>query len=80
MISMAYASTAPRAFAFTALPKFSAKVSLWRLVRDALIESRQRQAEYEVARYLDGIGGKFTDEVEREIERRLMSSSNSSRW
>ncbi len=77
---MAFASTAPRTFSFTALPKFSAKVSLWRLLRDALIKSRQRQADYEVARYLDGIGGKLTDEAEREILRRLMSSSNSSRW
>jgi hypothetical protein len=47
---------------------------------DALERSRQLQAEREVARYLNGIGGKLTDEVEREIERRLVSHSNSSRW
>ena len=37
-----------------------------------LIEARQRQAEREVARYLATTGGKFTDQVEREIQRRLM--------
>mgnify|MGYP001604746146 CR=1 FL=1 len=77
---MAFASTAPRTFSFTALPRFNAKFSLWRILRDALAESRRRRAEYEVAHYLESIGGKFTDETEREIERRLMSSSNSSRW
>ena len=77
---MACASTAPRTFAFTALPKFSVKVSLWRLLRDALPEAHRHQAEYEVARYLESTGGKFTDEAEREIERRLMSNSNFARW
>lgn len=77
---MAYASTAPtpRAFAFTALPTFNAQFSLWRMVRDALVESRQVQAEREVERYLAGIGGKFTDEAEREIERLCMGQS--ARW
>jgi len=39
----------------------------------ALVESRQRQAEREIARYLHDCGGKFTDEIEREIERRFLS-------
>jgi len=78
---MAYASTAPHAIAFTAHPAPKTKQrSLIRRMFDALEKSRQLQAEHEVARYLNGIGGKFTDEVEREIERRLMSNSNSSRW
>ena len=33
-----------------------------------------RQAEREVARYLADTGGKFTDEAEREIERRFLSN------
>ena len=37
-----------------------------------LIESRQRQAERDVARYLATTGGKLTDTIEREIQRRLM--------
>lgn len=40
--------------------------------------ARLRQAEREVARYLADTGGKFTDEAEREIERRFLS--NQSRW
>jgi len=40
----------------------------------ALMESRQRQADREIARYLSDTGGKFTDETEREIERRFLST------
>ena len=36
-----------------------------------LIAARQRQAEREIARYIATTGGKFTDQVEREITRRL---------
>ena len=38
----------------------------------ALIEARQHQAERAVARYLASSGGKLTDSIEREIERRLV--------
>jgi len=44
----------------------------------ALTAARLRQAEREVARYLANNGGKFTDEAEREIERRFLSQQ--SRW
>jgi hypothetical protein len=44
----------------------------------AMTASRQRQADRDIARYLAGRGGKFTDETEREIERRFLSGS--SRW
>ena len=37
-----------------------------------LVAARQRQAEREIARYLATTGGKFTDQVEREITRRLI--------
>jgi len=79
MTSMAIASAAPRTFAFTALPRFSAKFSLWRMLRDALSEARQVQTDRDIERYLESTGGKFTDEAEREIERRLFNNS-SSRW
>jgi hypothetical protein len=36
-----------------------------------LIAFRQRQADREIARYIASTGGKFTDQVEREIQRRL---------
>lgn len=45
---------------------------------DAMMVARMRQAEREIALYIDRTGGKFTDEAEREIERRFLSSS--SRW
>jgi hypothetical protein len=44
---------------------------------DAMMAARMRQAEREVTRYLADTGGKFTDEAEREIERRFLSSP---RW
>jgi hypothetical protein len=37
-------------------------------------EARMRQAEREIALYLSRTGGKFTDEGEREIERRFLSN------
>jgi len=43
---------------------------------DALAESRQREAEREIARYLAASGGKFTDETEREIESRFLSHAS----
>jgi len=43
----------------------------WRRVFDAIVESRQRRADREVARYLASHGHLLTDEAEREIMRRL---------
>jgi hypothetical protein len=45
---------------------------------DSMMAARLRQAEREVARYLADTGGKFTDEAEREIERRFLSTP--ARW
>ena len=75
---MAYAPTdfASRENAF---PKTSssatrvAKRGLWRRFLDALMASRQRQADREIARYLHLHAGKLTDEAEREIERRFLT-------
>ncbi|MGE5164837.1 MAG: hypothetical protein ACM3IH_12555 [Sphingobacteriales bacterium] len=44
----------------------------FRWLADAMMQSRQRQAEREIARYLNN--AKFTDEAEREIERRFLST------
>ena len=46
---------------------------LWRRLFNAMIASRQRQVDLEIERYLQNIGGKFTDGHEREIERRFLS-------
>ena len=40
-----------------------------------MMAARRRQAEREIARYLVDTGGKFTDETEREIERRFLSNA-----
>ena len=45
--------------------------SFWRRGFDAIIASRQRRAEREVAAYLASHGGLFTDDMEREIMQRL---------
>ena len=39
---------------------------------DAIMASQQRRADREIARYI-ATSGRFTDEVEREIERRFLS-------
>ena len=76
---MAYAPSAlaPRDLAFTRSPARTGRgFFAWLLA--AMMESRRRQADREIARYLASTGGKFTDEVEREIERRVLSTP--SRW
>jgi hypothetical protein len=55
----------------------SARPSFWQRFFAAMIVSRQRQAEREIALYLHDIGGKFTDDAEREIERRFLGPT---RW
>ena len=70
---MAYApsTVASRDFPVTKTPA-QARPGFFRWLANAMMQSRQRQADREIARYLDG--GKFTDETEREIERRFLST------
>lgn len=78
---MAYtpSAVAPRHIDFTETrPVAAAKPGVWRRLFTAMQAARLRQAESEVARYLAETGGKFTDESEREIERRFLSTP--SRW
>ena len=42
------------------------------LINAMIWSTRTRQAEREIARYLTANGGKFTDEAERDIERRFL--------
>jgi hypothetical protein len=51
-----------------------ASCGLLRRLRNAMMASRQREAEREIAFYLQRTGGKFTDVIEREIERRFSKS------
>jgi hypothetical protein len=59
----------PSAVAADAHP---AKPNIFRRLLAAVIESRRRRAEREIARYLAQSGLKFTDSVERDVERRLL--------
>ena len=70
---MAYAPIA-LALHDIAVPAAPARKSLVSRFLAALMEARQQQAEREIARYIDSCGGKFTDESEREIERRFLST------
>jgi hypothetical protein len=45
--------------------------ALWRRVFDRMIESQQRRADREIARFIASHGGLFTDDMERQIMRRL---------
>ncbi|HEY7247959.1 MAG TPA: hypothetical protein VH678_29175 [Xanthobacteraceae bacterium] len=42
-----------------------------RRVLDLLFESRQKQADRDIARFLSRSGGRLTDEMERELTQRL---------
>jgi hypothetical protein len=74
---MAYTSSAlhPRDMAFTE-SSGARKTSLFARLIGAMMVARTHQAEREIARYLQGSGGKFTDDAEREIERRFLSNQS----
>ena len=68
----------PSALAPSDLIQHEAKVAearpgFFRRLLAAMQAARMRQAEREIAQYLAHAGGKFTDESEREIERRYLS-------
>jgi hypothetical protein len=71
-------ATTHSVLAFTVAPAVKTGPGLFSRLYASLMAARLRQAEREVARYLADTGGKFTDEAEREIERRFLS--NQSRW
>ena len=72
---MAYTSSAigAREVPFTAT-RAATKPGFFNWLFSAMMAARTRQAEREIALYLRGTGGKFTDEAEREIERRFLSN------
>ncbi len=49
------------------------KRSLFPRLLDAIEEANMRRAEREIARYLGTTGGKITDDIERQIERRFLA-------
>jgi hypothetical protein len=72
-MTFAPSTVASRDFAVSETPE-KARLGFFRWFFDAMMHSRQRQADREIARYLNN--GKFTDESEREIERRFLSTSS----
>ena len=71
---MAYAPSAVFPRSLTA-PKIAPRVerSFFRRLLDAIEQANIRRAEREITRYLRATGGKITDDVEREIERRFLT-------
>lgn len=47
---------------------------LWRIF-DAIVDSRQKQADREIARRLTRSGGRITDDIEREMTQSLMTDN-----
>jgi len=70
--AVARSAIAPRSFE---IPKTAPrrKRSLFLRLLDAIEEANMRRAEREIARYLGTTGGKITDDVERQIERRFLA-------
>jgi hypothetical protein len=55
------------------------KVGVLRRIFDAMFEWRQKQAERQIAAFIAGRGGRFTDDLEREMTHRLLTSDWSAR-
>jgi hypothetical protein len=70
---MAYVSTVTNSHGLARASASAPGRGLWRRIYDAIVAARQSQAEREIAFYLERIGGKFTDDAEREIEQRFLS-------
>jgi hypothetical protein len=56
--------------------KVQPKRGPFRRFLDAMMAARQRQADREIARFLQTRGGRLTDDIEREIERRFLRHSS----
>ena len=55
------------------------KAGILRRIFDAIIESRQKQADRDIARFLARSGGRLTDDMEREMTQRLSTGNWSAR-
>jgi ribosomal protein S19E (S16A) len=70
---MAYAESAVGHIPVVRERPARAKRNVFRRLFDAIEQANMQRAEREIARYLNNGGRKFTDEAEREIERRFLS-------
>jgi len=50
------------------------KAGFWQRLSNAIGKYRQRRAEREIARFIQGRGGHLTDELERDLMRHMTSS------
>jgi len=73
MSTLAYSHDTLSAPAVETAP--GARKSMWRRMIDAILVAQQRRADREIGLYLASHGGLFTDDVEREIMRRLSGNS-----
>lgn len=69
---MAYAHSVATGHSFA--PARERRPGLFRRILEAMMLARQHEADREIVRYLESCGGKFTDECERELERRFLSN------
>jgi hypothetical protein len=53
----------------------ASKAGVLRRFFDAIIESRQKQADRDIARFLARSGGRLTDDIEREMTQRLLTGN-----
>jgi len=51
------------------------KAGILRRIFDAIFESRQKQVDREITRFLARSGGRFTDDIEREMTQRLLTGN-----
>jgi hypothetical protein len=51
------------------------KAGVLRRIFDAIFASRQKQVDREITRFLARSGGRFTDDVEREMMQRLLTDN-----
>jgi hypothetical protein len=56
----------------------SPRKSFWRRAFDRLVETQQRRADREIARFLESHGGLLTDDTERQIMEHLSRRSRPS--
>jgi hypothetical protein len=59
-------------------PAQAPRKPMWRRIMDAMIASQQRRADREIAAYLTSHGGLFTDDMEREMMRRISGNGRRS--
>ena len=57
----------------------SNKNGLLRRIFNAFMESRQRQVDQDIARFIARSGGRLTDDMEREITQRFLTGSRNPR-